>query len=149
MIDFTIETHIDRPTPEVFAYATDPAKLGTWQTNTVSATQEGDGPMGVGTRLREVHSAPGGKELPSLVEVVEYEPDRLFALHVVEGTPIDARLEFAPADGGGTTVRFRVHGSLSGPAKLAQPVLGRVLRRQFARDCATLKDVLEQQPVSA
>jgi hypothetical protein len=27
MIDFTIETRIDRPVGEVFAYATDPAKL--------------------------------------------------------------------------------------------------------------------------
>lgn len=35
MIDFTIETEI-----------------------------EGDGPLGLGTRLREVHRGPGGKELP-------------------------------------------------------------------------------------
>jgi uncharacterized protein YndB with AHSA1/START domain len=37
MIDFTIETEIERPPAEVFAYVTDPTKLATWQTNTVSA----------------------------------------------------------------------------------------------------------------
>src|SRR5438046_8263122 len=34
---FTIETEIARPPGEVFAYITDPAKLATWQANTVSA----------------------------------------------------------------------------------------------------------------
>ena len=29
--------------------------------NTVSAVQEGDGPLGLGTRLREVHRGPGGR----------------------------------------------------------------------------------------
>jgi uncharacterized protein YndB with AHSA1/START domain len=143
MIDFTIETRIDRPVGEVFAYATDPAKLPSWQTNTVSAVQEGEGPLRVGTRLREVHRAPGGKELPSLVEVAEYEPDRLFALRMVEGRlPIHGRMELAPV-AGGTQVRFRVHGQPTGALRLAQPLLRRALRRQFAAHCATLKRVLE------
>ena len=84
MIEFAIETEIERPVADVFAYATDPGRLATWQTNTVSAVQEGVGPLGLGTRLREVHRA-GGKELESLVEVSEYEHHRVFALHVVEG----------------------------------------------------------------
>ena len=88
MIDFTVETQIARPVHEVFAYAIDPDRLSSWQTNTVSATREDAGPYGVGSRLREVHRAPGGKELESVVEVVEYVPDRVFALEVKEGTPI-------------------------------------------------------------
>ena len=49
MIDFTLETHLDRSAGEVFDYITDPAQLPNWQTNTVSSVP--DGPMGVGTRL--------------------------------------------------------------------------------------------------
>jgi uncharacterized protein YndB with AHSA1/START domain len=95
MIEFTIETVIDRPISEVFAYVTDPTKLVTWQTNTVSVTPEETGPLGLGTRLREVHRTPGGKELTSLVEVSEYEPDRAFALQTIEGSlPIHARITF-------------------------------------------------------
>ena len=75
---------LDRPVHEVFAYAIDPDKLPTWQTNTVSARREDDGPYGLGSRLHEVHRAPGGKELASVVEVVEFEPDRVFALEVKE-----------------------------------------------------------------
>lgn len=144
MIDFTVETPIERPADEVFAYVTDPGKLSTWQTNTVSSTPEEPGPLRVGSRLREIHRAPGGKELPSLVEVAEYEPGRLFALRVIEGTPVHARMTFEPTKTGGTLMRFRVHGQLSGPMRLAEPFLGRMLRRQFTQQCATLKRVLEE-----
>ena len=142
MIDFTVETQIDRPVGEVFAYAVDPDKLPSWQTNTVSARREDDGPYGVGSRLREVHRAPGGKELESIVEVVEFEPDRVFALEVREGTPVHAHLTFDPA-GDGTRMRFRAHGRLTGPARLIEPLVGRMLRKQFTEQVATLKAVLE------
>ena len=143
MIDFTIDTQIARPVGYVFAYVTDPDKLATWQTNTVSAVQEDEGPLRVGSRLREVHRAPGGRKMTSVVEVSEYESDRSFALRVVEGIPIHAQMSFTPADGG-TNFTFRAHGSLSGPMRLAQPLLKRSLKRQFAKHCATLKQLLER-----
>lgn len=146
MIEFTVETEIARPPTEVFAYATDPAKLGTWQTNTISAVAEGDQAFGLGTRVREVHRAPGGKQLASLVEVSEYEPDRVFALRMLEGAlPIDARITFEPTEQG-TRVRFTARGQPSGAMRFAQPLLRLSLKRQFAGYCATLKQVLEDAP---
>jgi uncharacterized protein YndB with AHSA1/START domain len=148
VIQFSIETHIERPVGEVFAYATDPDRLATWQTNTVSAVREDDGPLGLGSRLREVHRAPGGKQLESVVEVCEYEPDRTFALRVIEGTPVHARLTFEPTERG-TLVRFGGHARPTGAMRLGQPLLQRVLKRQFATQCATLKRVLENPPMPA
>jgi len=148
MIDITVETQIARPVHDVFAYATDPGHLSSWQTNTVSAQRMDDGPYGVGSRLREVHRAPGGKELESVVEVAEYAPDRVFALEVKEGTPIHAHITFDVADGG-TRMRLRAHGALSGPARIIEPLLARMLRKQFAQHVATLKQVLESAPVTA
>ena len=145
MIEFTIETYIERPVTDVFDHVSDPDKLASWQTNTISSIQEGDGPLGVGTRLREIHRTPGGKEVQSVVEVSEYEPDRTFALRVVEGTPVHLRISFEPS-GRGTLMRLRSHGGLTGTMRLAQPLLQRVLKRQFAKQCATLKRVLEVTP---
>jgi hypothetical protein len=142
MIDFTIQTRIERPPATVFDHVSDPGRLATWQTNTVSAIPEGDGPFGLGTRLREIHRTPGGKEIESVVEVSEYEPGRTLGLRVVEGVPVHVRLTLEPA-GSGTLLRFRAYGRLTGAARLAQPALQRVLQRQFARQCATLKDALE------
>lgn len=148
MIDFTIDTDIERPVADVFAYVCDPDQLANWQTNTVSALPEGDAPFGLGTRLREVHRAPGGKELTSLVEVSEFEPNRTLALRVVEGTPIHLRITFEPTDQG-TLMRLRPYGQLTGPMRLARPLLQHALKRQFAQHCATLKSVLESTPATA
>jgi hypothetical protein len=101
VIRFAIDVEIARPPTDVFAYITDPAKLGTWQTNTVSAVPEGEGPIGVGTRLREVHRGPGGRELESLVEVSEFEHGRTFAVRghpPVEATRIACRTLTLGAD---------------------------------------------------
>ena len=147
MIEFSVETEIARPPSEVFAYVTDPAKLPTWQRNTVSVRQEGDGPIGVGTRLHEVHRA-GGRELESVVEVSEFEPDRLFALRMIEGPlPLDGRITLAPT-AAGTSLTFSGSGEPSGAMRLAGPLLGRTLKRQFARHCENLKEVLESEPAS-
>jgi uncharacterized protein YndB with AHSA1/START domain len=145
MIDFTIDTRIDRPVGDVFAYVTDPGKLASWQTNAVSAVHEGEGPLELGSRLREVHRAPGGKELASVVEVAELEPDRVFALTVVEGTPVHLRITFEPA-ARGTLMKFRASGQLAGPMRILQPLLARTLKRQFTTHCANLKRVLENSP---
>lgn len=143
MIDFTIETEIARAPAQVFAFATDPALLPRWQTNTVSAVPEDELPLRVGSRIREVHRAPGGKEMESVVEVEELKPGRVFALRMVEGAlPLDARLTFESV-GSGTRLRFRVHGRPSGLARLTQPLLRSTLQRQFRRNCAELKRQLE------
>lgn len=142
MIEFNAEVEIARPVPEVFAYVTDPEKLPSWQQNTISVSREDDGPLGVGSRLREVHRAGEG-ELVSLVEVTEFDPHRAFALTMVEGPlPIEARITFAPAVLG-TLLRFIGQAEPGGVMRLASPLLGRTLQTHLDRHCRTLKDVLE------
>jgi hypothetical protein len=71
------------------------------------------------------------------------ERGRAFGLRVVEGSlPVDLDVAFVPSDGG-TLMRFRGHGKATGAMRLAQPLLQRVLRRQFGEQCATLKRVME------
>ena len=143
MIRFTIDTEVNRPVEDVFAFATDPARLPEWQTNTVSAVQVDPGELVVGSRIREVHRGPGGRELESLVEVSELEPNRVFALRMIEGPlPIHGRIAFEPS-GEGTIVHFTVHGEPTGLMRILQPVLAVGLKRQFREHCANLKRALE------
>ncbi|HEV7176638.1 MAG TPA: SRPBCC family protein [Solirubrobacteraceae bacterium] len=143
MIDFTIQTDIDRPVADVFAYVADPSKLPTWQTNTVSAMVVGGGPIGLGSRVVEVHRAPGGKEISQVVEFWEFEPSRRLSIRVVDGPmPIDGTLKFETRDGG-TRMSFNVYGNPGGPLRFAKPLMVWALKRQFAGYCATLKRVLE------
>ena len=142
MVDFIIETEIARTPAEVFAYVTDWTKLATWQTNTVSAVPEQDGPVGLGSRIREVHRAPGGKKIHELVEVTEYERDRVLGLRMIEGPPVHGRITLWSTDGG-TRFQFRVYGQPTGATRLVEPLLVFILKRNFQHFCTTLKRVLE------
>jgi uncharacterized protein YndB with AHSA1/START domain len=81
-----------------------------------------------------------------LEEVFAYvtDPSRLaeWQPKVSGPLPIHGANEFQPADGG-TRIRFVAHGELGGAVRLAEPILARALRRQFARDYARLKEALE------
>ncbi|MFL5831545.1 MAG: SRPBCC family protein [Solirubrobacteraceae bacterium] len=145
MIDFVIEREIARPPNDVFAYMVDPSKLATWQKNTVSAVP--DGPMGLGTKIREVHRAPGGKQIETLVEVVEYEPDRVFGMRITEGLPVHGRITLEPSDTG-TDFRFRVYSQPVGVMRVAQPIMRAMLKWQFNQHCTNLKLVLENEATS-
>jgi uncharacterized protein YndB with AHSA1/START domain len=143
LIHVELTVVVDRPVEEVFAYVTDPAKLAEWQPNVISVSKETDGPMGPGTRLREVRRGPFGRSVEALVEVAEYEENRRFDLRIVSGPlPIDGRNEFRPADGG-TRIDFVAESRISGPFRLAEPILARALRRQFAGYYERLKQLLE------
>jgi ligand-binding SRPBCC domain-containing protein len=143
LIRVELTVHLNRPVGEVFAYVTDPAKLAEWQPNLVSITKETPGPIGTGTRFREVRRAPFGRTVEAIVEVSAYEENRRFDLRIVSGPlPIDGRNEFAPADAG-TRITFVGEGQLRGPLRIVHPILARLLRRQFERDYARLKEALE------
>lgn len=147
MIKFHIPVEINRPVGDVFAYVTDPEKLSSWQTNTVSVEAQPDGPLALGSRLHEVHRAPGGRELPSVVEVSQYEQGRRLELRIVEGPlPVDGLFVFAATDDGQMRLELFGTGRPEGPMRLAQPLLRHVVRRQFAANLRTLKQVMETPP---
>ena len=146
MIAFAFDVEIARPVADVFAYLTDPAKLPEWQTNTVEVEQLTDGPLGVGTRLREVHAA-GRRRIDQVVEVTVYEPGRRFDLDTVEGPlPVGARHTFEESPGGATIVHFAAEGHAPGALRVAEPLLKLVVRSQMRRHYARLKERLEETP---
>jgi ligand-binding SRPBCC domain-containing protein len=143
MIRFSFPVHIHRPVEDVFAYVTDSETLPEWQTNTVSVINETGGPLRQGSRLREVHRAPLGREAASLVEVSAFEPNKRFDLRILEGPlPIDASHTFT-AENDGTRIDFAAEGQPGGPMRLLEPLLARLLHRQFEGYYAQLKQNLE------
>jgi carbon monoxide dehydrogenase subunit G len=143
VIRIELPVDVARPVHDVFAYMTDLEKLAEWQPNLVSVTKEGDGPIGRGTRLREVRRGPLGRNLEAIVEVAAYEPDRRFDLRIVSGPlPIDGSHVFHATDGG-TRIDFVAKGRPAGVLRIAEPLLARVLRRQFSGYFQRLKGVLE------
>lgn len=139
-IDFALE--IDRPVEDVFSYLTDLDNLPQWQSSLVEMRAETDEPMRVGTRLIEVRKFLG-RRMESTVEVTEYEPNRRWALRVVDG-PVPYRVEHTlEASNGGTRLAWVAEGDPGRFFKVAEPLVARQAERQFRGDFETMKDILE------
>jgi carbon monoxide dehydrogenase subunit G len=123
---------VARAPEAVFDFITDPAKLASWQTAKTRVEQLTDGPPGLGTRVRETTKQPGGREFEQVVEFTAFDRPRRFHVHIVEGPyPVDGEWSFEP-QGDGTRVHFVAEGELSGASRLFQPLIKRMVARQFA-----------------
>ena len=135
---------IARPVDEVWEFVHDATKDALWQTTLAESEKLTDGPMRVGTRVREVRHFLGVR-IELTWEVTEYEPNRRSAIRGVSGpVPLTGGYRFEPHDGG---TRFTVSGELDahGLFKLAEPVFARITRRELETNLGHLKDLLEAE----
>jgi uncharacterized protein YndB with AHSA1/START domain len=140
------ETFTVAAVPEaVFDYMVDPANLAAWQTSKTRVEPETEGPPRLGYRVREWTKPPGAKEFEQLVEFTEFEPGHRLHVHVVEGPqPVDGTWTMRP-DGVGTQVDFVAEGDLRGAMRLASPIVGRMMARQFRAYHDNLRRNVEAQ----
>jgi uncharacterized protein YndB with AHSA1/START domain len=144
-----IETsiQIDRAPEDVYAYATDVDNMTQWLGAVVEAERLTEGPLGVGTRIRAVGKMLG-RRMDSLAEVTALEPDARFAFKVASG-PLTSHNSYAfESVAGGTKVTDTVEIELGGILGLADPLMGRMMRRRFDANLAVLKARLEAQAAS-
>jgi len=128
---------IARAPEDVFAYITDPSRLASWQ-DAEDVEQLTPGPVGVGTRFREVHRAMGRRRV-EVTEIVTFQPGRRFEIRVVEGPPVDGRWDFESLDTG-TRLTFTPAVRLARPV---QPLMALATVLVFAGFHRRLKHALE------
>jgi len=136
----TQSIEIARSPDEVFAFLTDPSKLPLWQ-DAEEVTQLTPGPLGVGTRLREVHKVLGRRRV-EITEFVVYEPGQRFEIRVVDGPPVDGRWDVA-ATVAGTRLTFTPIVRLGGYRRHLEPLIVRATLLVFRRFHRRLKRALE------
>jgi hypothetical protein len=140
VIEVRESVEIARTPDEVFDYVTDPAKLSTWQ-DAESVTQLTPGPVGAGTRFREVHKALGIRRV-EITEVVVYERGRRFDIRVLDGPPVDGRWDFESA-GAGTRLTLTPSAHLPRPLRRMEPLWEFVTALVMQRFHRRLKRALE------
>ena len=139
---------IGRPVDDVWEFVHDIANDRLWQTTLVESEQLTDGPMGVGTRVREVRHFLGLK-IELAWEVTEFEPKTRSAIRGVSGpVPLSGGYRLEPLDAG---TKFTVTGELDahGLFKLAEPVFARITSRELEANLGHLKDLLEAESATA
>ena len=133
---------IHRPIGEVFSFATDTDKIAMWAGPVTEAKQTSEGPVGVGTTSTHVTQMLGRK-FESNYEVTDYQPNTSYSAKTTSGpVPIEEHLSFETVEGG-TKVTVAGELNAAGFFKLAEPILGRIIKRQVGHDVAMLKELLE------
>ena len=136
---------IKRPVEEVFSYVNDPTNETTWSSGLVESNQISEGPVGVGTIMKEVNRILG-KNIENIYEITEYEPNRRYSCKSISGPfPWQGTFTFNSVKGG-TKVTMVSEFQIGGFFKLAEPIVLRMAKRQFKADFNNLKDLLEAQP---
>jgi uncharacterized membrane protein len=141
-IDYSVV--IDRPLAEVFAYVTEIENMPVWSSEVEKAWKTSEGPMGKGTTFSSVAKVLG-RQIENTIEVTEYEPNSKWSLKPTSG-PVSGEIEFhfEPAPSG-TKFSVALDADAGGFFKLGEPLVNRMLQRQYETNGATLKDLLEAQ----
>jgi len=136
---------IERKPEDVFAYLDDVERHGEWQEQIVAVKRQDDGPLRVGSRVKETRRVPGGDRTMTY-EVTEHNPPRQSSFRVLDG-PIraDGTISIEPIGDGSRsrltiTIDFKGHG-LAG--KVLLPVAKGQARKQIPKDQARMKELLE------
>jgi uncharacterized membrane protein len=128
---FTVEVSctVDLPLPQVFSYVADFRNAPDWQRQLASVRLE-DGPFPAGTRVVEIHRFLGFT-VAAAGDLVAWDPPVTFT---VRGRStrlaVESRYTFT-GDDEGAQVGLRLTMAPHGPARLAEPVLSRTLRRDL------------------
>ena len=138
-LDFSCE--IKRPVDDVFAYLTDPAKVPEWNPAVLQCREEPSGPVQVGSMLHMV-SRILGRRFESTLEVTEFTPNKKFVYKSNSPFPVEATYLAEPT-AGGTRVTVESVAEPAGFFKLAEPVLGRIAKKQIQTNHNTIKELLE------
>jgi uncharacterized membrane protein len=135
---------ISRPVDEVFEFVSNIENLPQWAGPVLEAKQTSDGPIRVGTKQTQVAQFLG-RRIETSHEVTEYEPNKKLSTKTTSGPlPMEMHCILEPAEEG-TRVSLEGNVEAGGFFKLAEPIVGRMLKRQTTSDAANLKDLLEAQ----
>ena len=135
---------INRPVEEVFSYMTDARNLSNWMSELVEAKQTSEGPVGVGTTISAVANVLG-RRIENIQEVTAYEPNGEFAIKATSGPAINDDTFSFESVADGTKVTRTTKGEVGGFFRMAEPLVVRMLKRQFETNFANLRDLLEAQ----
>jgi carbon monoxide dehydrogenase subunit G len=135
---------IARAPADVFAYLDQLERHGEWQSQIISSTREGGGPVGVGTRATDVRRVPGSKQSVTY-EITEHDPPRRVSFKGVSGAvrPVGS-VSIEPVGENGSRVTLELelegHGLLG---MIFAPMARSQARKDVPQDQQRLKERLE------
>jgi uncharacterized membrane protein len=143
-VDVLTTIEVDRPRPEVAAFAADPDNATAWYVNIRSVEWETDPPVRVGSRMAFVAHFLG-RRLAYTYEVLELVPEERLVMSTTQGPfPMTTTYEWEDLPGGRTRMTLRNAGEPSGFSKVGAPMMAAAMRRANQKDLQRLREILER-----
>lgn len=142
------EIDIDAPTADVWRVVADYGRDPQWRTGVLSMVPSPPGPVTAGTTTVE-ELRLGGRLWRNEGEVTAVEPGRRFEWRTTSGAVARGSRSVEALGAGRSRLRLELHVTPTGTSRLMIPVLGRMLRRNLARDVRRLAEVVEAVPTAA
>jgi hypothetical protein len=134
---------VDRPAPEVFAYATDPSRFREWQQGVVEGHMDSQVPA-IGGKCVTTRRI-GGANRPSTSELVHYDPPRTWGVRGIDG-PIRAAVDVSvePLTDSRSRLTISVDFVGHGVGKILVPLMvRREARKEMPDNMKALKQKIE------
>ncbi len=142
-VDVVTEIEINRPRPDVAAFATDPDNAVTWYEKIEAVEWRSPRPLAVGSRVAFVARFLG-RRLAYTYEVREFVADERLVMATSEGPfPMETTYTWEDGPSGGTRMVLRNRGEPSGSARLSSMLVAGAMRRANRKDLRRLKSLLE------
>jgi hypothetical protein len=142
MFGFELTTVINRPIEEAFAFLSNLENDIKWRSEWVETRNTSGGALGVGATFTLTGEFLG-RRVPTIYEVIEYEPNRRAAWKTVSGPlPLTFRRTFERVEGG-TRFAIKYEAELRGFFKLVMPLLAGSVKRQHECDLRKVNELME------
>jgi len=135
---------VDRPAPDVFAYATDPNRFSEWQRGVVNGRMDSTDEPRVGDRCLTTRRIAFANR-PVTAELIRFEPPYRWGVHGIE-VPIRAEVQVTVEPRSDAHARITIAVDFEGHGigrLLVHLVVRRQARREMPDNAATLKQRLE------
>jgi hypothetical protein len=136
---------IARPIDALFRYVHDPANDASWQTTLIESTQLDEGPVGVGTQIRERRRFLG-IQVEMTKEVTEYEPPTRSSFRMVSGGAPMSGEYLLQSEGAATKLTAIGYVEPRGFFQWAEPLFTAMAGRELEASLGHLKDLVEMGP---
>ena len=142
-LDVMATTVIEAPPEAVARVQFDPARDPEWIGGVDRVELVTTQPFGLGSQVRRIGGFLGRK-IVWLMNVEEYEPDRLVRMHALESPfPMDVDYILEPVGDGRTRASIRIQGKGGSVYGMPGFVQGPMVRRSVQGDLGRLKRIVE------
>jgi uncharacterized membrane protein len=145
MITLNDDIVIDRPVEQVFTFVSNLENAPKWQSDLVTSTLDTAGPIGVGSKFREVTKVLGRK-VDALCEITEYDYPTKMAFKATSAAGMDYDgVYIAEPSGADTRLRFTGTVTLKGFLRLLEPLYTGEVKRGLVEEHKRLKAAVEAE----